>query len=85
MAADLPPRSDPAKSQFFLPMAIARMPLSAVLLSGIRRRSTRFFLNGVKLRDAPDRLFGNGRALGLLHIDELAADFQPRCAGEFWE
>jgi hypothetical protein len=42
MAADRPPRADPAKSQFFLPMAIARMPLSAVLLSGMLTSAFRF-------------------------------------------
>ncbi len=42
----------------------------------IRRRSTRFFLDGVKLSDAPDGLFGDGGALGLLHIDELAPDMR---------
>lgn len=31
----------------------------------IRWRSTRLFLDGVKLSDAPDRLFGDGGALGL--------------------
>ena len=47
----------------------------------IRWRSTRLFLDGVKLSDAPDRLFGDGGALGLLHIDELAPDM--RHAGDF--
>ncbi len=133
MAADLPPRSDPAKSQFFLPMAIARMPLGGIVIQFqeavveigfepldagdriadglrqrcfagdtdeldaepgieiikdrldlglsqshpfIRRRSTRLFLDRVKLSDAPDRLFGDGGALGLLHINELAPDMR---------
>jgi hypothetical protein len=46
-------------------------------------RSTRLFLDGVKLSDAPDRLFGDGGALGLLHIDELAPDM--RHAGDFMD
>jgi hypothetical protein len=42
----------------------------------IRWRSTCLFLDGVKLSDASDRLFGDGGALGLLHIDELAPDMR---------
>ena len=39
----------------------------------IRRRSTRLFLDGVKLGDAPDRLFCNGRALGWTLLKKVEA------------
>ena len=40
----------------------------------IRRRSTGLFLDSVEPCYPLDRLFGDGRALGFMHIDELAPD-----------
>lgn len=39
----------------------------------VRRRPACLFLNPVELRDARDRLVGNGRTLGPMNINELAS------------
>ena len=40
----------------------------------VRRRAPGLLLDGIEPGDAPDGLLGDGRALGAMHVDELAAD-----------
>ena len=49
--------------------------------AAVRWRSTRFLLDGIELRDAPDGLVGDGRTLGSVDVDELAPDMSH--AGDF--
>jgi hypothetical protein len=45
----------------------------------VRRQAPRRLLDGIEFGDAPDGLVGDGRALRLMHIDELAPDMGHAC------
>jgi hypothetical protein len=53
--------------------------VSSLSSAMLRRGAVDGFLDPIKLADAVERLLGDGRAVGGVHIEELTAHMRPAC------